>query len=143
MSEVLIRLLNETVSFGLATTESISKRAYLLEYDEDELVGCLGYMFSIDGNPVIDQVAVKESHRKRGIASKLLSQFCQQYIDFDITIIGWKSPGGWSLENIAKKHDFKIVDEIEFYWHSDDSHCPHCGTPCECSAVIAVCYSCV
>ena len=93
---------------------------------------------------IINTIATKESEKKKGIASALLTN-CEVLLKKRKTqlvyIFAWKSKEGINIEKILKINNFKAIIEFKKYWYKEsiinNFECADCGKPpCNCSAIL-------
>lgn len=92
---------------------------------------------------LIDSIAIDPSYQKRGIGSKLVKKSLEALREAGakaVTSFGWKEGDNVNIGPTFRYFGFKERKEFEKFWHQDsiekDYDCPHCGNPCNCSAVL-------
>lgn len=144
----VVNLLNNTVSFGLATEENtsrlVSSKWSLIAKCDDKVVGHISG-HKIDSltsemlyhSDLVDTIAdltfskplvllnhltVNADYRMLGIASNLTETLLALLgVDYSYIVLGWVKPHGWEAEKIALKHGFEIIAIKELFWYEDSS----------------------
>ncbi|MCB9334629.1 MAG: GNAT family N-acetyltransferase [Flavobacteriales bacterium] len=91
---------------------------------------------------IIKQLVVKENYQQKGIASKLIKH-CLNNIPASFYIyIAWKKELFTPISQLMNKNGFNPIFTIFQYWKIDSIekkyHCPTCGNPCICDAIIYI-----
>ncbi len=94
---------------------------------------------------VLKTIAVSKKSQGLGVGSKLTKTFIKDLKKIGITTVctvAWKSIKGINIEKLVTRLKFKPALEIPNYWkdYSEKTgyHCPICGIPCRCHAVIYI-----
>lgn len=94
---------------------------------------------------LLDSASILDSEKGKGIGTALVkkaieSRKCDAYVS-----MAWKSVDGTiNADGLLKKFNFKPTElEIKGYWNlmveePEGHHCPVCGAPCKCSAVLYI-----
>jgi hypothetical protein len=136
----VVKLLNDYLSFGLATVPYIesllvSGEIYLAVRD-DKLLGAVTLVRELD-SMLVKHLVVDIAHRGGRIALRLVDHLLAEIPpSLDVRADGWVKPTGWQAEKIALKYGFSIISEDPDYWKKDctsTSFCPYFTGVCNCS----------
>lgn len=160
----ITRLLNEYLSYGLATYEDVEKSVTKNEMHVVEISGKVVGVITIKQVEDLDDflmyhddvikkipkgkyytvshLALEEEYRGGLLAFRMCKEVLVKYEDKSILLIGWMQPDGWHAEKLADYFGFKTVCVKESFWYEDSIKnnygCPHCDIGCKCSVKISL-----
>ena len=91
----------------------------------------------------VKTIAVSPSYQRMGVGSRMFSavnNFLEEHNIENCYCVAWRRGDFVPMHNIHIRNSFEVLKEIDNYWYEDSIknqfHCPDCGIPCYCSAVI-------
>ena len=140
-------ILNNSLSFGLASTNDLLKklnspynlclleRGEVVGYISGELITDIEHtflyhsdildrvmpIFEKDKSIIISQIVVNEGMRGKGRGEMLLKAFMSQFCSFNFFAVGWikQSSQKWDAKTIFFKSGFNLLMDKEEYWFDD------------------------
>ncbi len=92
---------------------------------------------------LLKSLAVDKNYQKQRIASRLVQASLNALQESGAAVVasfGWQEKGVVNIGRTFEQLEFKQRHEFKKFWHQNsidhEYDCPHCGHPCNCSAVL-------
>jgi len=126
---------------GFFNLEALTEYTVYVAEEDNKIVGYASHFLRESNIYNIDQVVVDPSHRRRGIAQRLITQLIEDIDDLTAVIEtqAWeysdtkKVPLATPLEECGF-HRVRLLERIYETEHGEDAPCSVCGPGCVCNA---------